>query len=206
MKLKVILASVAGIAVAFVFYFLINSRSSSSSSLPLPSSQPTIATSPSPAVKLLTWKDPAGFTFKYPEGLSVNSHPEDNVNYANLEFTSPSQPGKITVLASDTKYSSLAKWLSADKTLASGAVSDLKLGDLPAKKITTDSATVIATIDDGILFTLNSLSATDSALTTTFDTIFSTFVFYVPENVAKPATETDTSAPSGDLLEETTEE
>ena len=52
-----------------------------------------------PQGKLLSWDDPAGFTFQYAEGLTVNKHDEDKDNYAHLEITNASQPGKLIVWA-----------------------------------------------------------------------------------------------------------
>ena len=44
---------------------------------------PAIIPSSTPATKLLTWADPAVY-FEYPEEVTINNHPEDTKNYANL--------------------------------------------------------------------------------------------------------------------------
>jgi len=38
-------------------------------------------------ISLSTWTDEAGFSFQYPTGTTIDKHPEDNINYANLTLT-----------------------------------------------------------------------------------------------------------------------
>ena len=60
------------------------------------SQQQAVSGTPIP-VKLLTWNDPNGFSFQYPEGLVINKHDEDRENYAYLEFTHSAHPGNVIV-------------------------------------------------------------------------------------------------------------
>lgn len=101
---------------------------------------------PTKEAEMLTWKDEAGFIFKYPASLKVKQNTEDNDSYANLEITaegsasaeasssSADKPagkkGKITILAKDTKLKGIDEW-NKEK-----------------------AANKIGRIDQGILFTI----------------------------------------------------
>lgn len=98
---------------------------------------------PTPATgRLLTWEDPAGFKFTYPAEIKIDSHPEDKINYANLDL------GKMKILMADNSYKSLEDWAKKQQA-AGGQVLDSNLGEKPAKKaiFATPSKIVIATID-----------------------------------------------------------
>ncbi len=109
----IIAAVVIGGISAGAVYFLQNRESAVS---PLASGQTaSSATAPASAEKLITWNDPAGFTFRYPDGLNLNKHDEDNQNYAHLEFTSKSHPGSLVIWAKDTSAADAASWFKSEK-------------------------------------------------------------------------------------------
>ncbi len=109
---------------------------------------------PTPAALLLTWDDPAGFSFSYPEGLTVNKHDEDNQNYAHVELTSKDHPGSLIVWAKDTNSADVKAWVNTDKTFAGASVIDTTIGSQPAKKVTIASPEkrITGTIFDELLF------------------------------------------------------
>lgn len=148
---------------------------------------------PEPTVgpKLLTWNDPAGFAFQYDSGLEIDNHPEDKINYANLEITEPGKEGKIIVLAADTKYKSVSEW-------AAKAV-DATLGGKPAKRIVTAGSdkVVVGAIDDKILFTVEMDLAGVTTWQERFDQIISSYEFVYPTAVPQKS-----SGSSGDIIEE----
>jgi hypothetical protein len=127
---------------------------------------------------LLTWEDPAGFTFQYLEGLTVDRHEEDNENYAHIEFTHPDHPGNIIVWAKDTTADSVDGWLKVSREFSGGSTIDTTLGQKPAKKILLDSPKrmIVAVMDADVVITVETL------LTTPFwsdiaQTIIDTFAF-----------------------------
>lgn len=62
-----------------------------------------IVSAPTPtSVSLLTWTDEAGFSFQYPEGTTIDKHPEDNVNYANLTLTFPDKTTAQIIMSDKT--------------------------------------------------------------------------------------------------------
>lgn len=102
--------------------------------------------------ELTTWEDPSEFSFVYPKGLKLNQHDEDKINYAHLELTSDTHPGRIIFWAKDTNEISIDNW--AKKNDAKGAL-DTTLGDEKAKKILiTDPSQKIITsaLHNGYLY------------------------------------------------------
>ena len=53
----------------------------------------------------------AGFSFSYPEGLTVDKHDEDQENYAHIEMTLKDTLGNVIVWAKDAPASDLAAWI-----------------------------------------------------------------------------------------------
>lgn len=120
--------------------------------------EPLIVPTPSPA-QLLTWNDPNGFTFQYPEGLSVDKHDEDNENYAHIEFTHSDHPGALIVWGKDPArgVSDTASWVKAEKRFTGASVLDTELGGQPAKKaMITDPGRllVVGTVYDDIIWSV----------------------------------------------------
>jgi len=109
---------------------------------------------PTPKVDLLTWDDPAGFSFQYPKGLEVNAHEEDTVNYAHVELTNPEYKGSIVIWGKDTTATTIAQWLKNEKSLKDAVSIDTTLGGNEAKKVALKGPKIkqiIATLDEDIL-------------------------------------------------------
>ena len=107
---------------------------------------------PTQKAQLPSWEDPAGFKFSYPDGIKINPHEEDTVNYAHLELTSTDHSGEILIWMKDTNYKDLEDW--AKKEATGGAqVFDSELGGKTAKKIAyvSPKKLVVATIDVDVL-------------------------------------------------------
>ncbi|EKD52596.1 MAG: hypothetical protein ACD_61C00296G0003 [uncultured bacterium] len=136
-------------------------------------------------VKMLTWTDEAGFSFQYPEGTSIDNHPEDKKNYANLTLTLPSKD-IVTIIMSDNTFKNLDAWVGKNSAL------DTTLDGQPAKKILTDDLETIACIDNEVLVTITGKDTTDLA---------KSWVFIYPSPTAT-AKSTNTSDDGGDVLEE----
>lgn len=129
MSTKQILAVIALVAVVGIisFIFIVKAKSVE------PESNPEIAPAPTsvvstPSVPLLTWQDEAGFSFQYPEGTTINKHPEDNINYANLTLTLPDK--------------SIVQITMSDKTAANAATATFTDNDVIVT-ITGDNKDVI---------------------------------------------------------------
>ena len=158
-------------------------------------------TTPSEA-KLLNWSDQAGFIFNYPADLKVDKHPEDNISYANLDFSYETGKNLVKVLAVDSKYKTLDEWAKKDKQAVGGSAIDGNMAGKAAKKIIFDSTgkIVIGIIDDSILFTVEVSPDKEGKLQKVFDTITSSFALVTP-TPAKTQTGTSTNS-SSDIIEE----
>jgi len=153
--------------------------------------------------KLLHWKDPAGFTFQYPEGVTIDTHDEDKEHYAHVEMTSPLHPGKVTVWAKDAVAVDVEAWVKTERSFRDASVIDTTLGGQPAKKIFLSSPTkkrIVGTIFDEILWYIEGEPGEGDFWQHTFDTIVTSFTFTPP-----PGESTDTGA-SEAVSEETVDE
>lgn len=139
------------------------------------------APTPTPA-PLLTWNDPNGFTFQYPEGLSVNIHDEDKENYAHLEFTYPNHPGKLIVWGKDPArgVTDAASWVKNEKRFTGASVLDTELGSQAAKKVMIEGITrmlVTGTVYDGIVWSVETTLEDAGFWTGVHTTIADSFAF-----------------------------
>ncbi len=121
------------------YWWLSNQRSKTPESANKTSRETISAPTPVP---YLTWDDPAGFTFSYPEDLTINKHEEDQENYAHVELTHSLHPGKMIIWAKDLPLTDIKvtikdaeEWGTSDRSLSKGNAVDTLLGGEPAKKI-----------------------------------------------------------------------
>jgi hypothetical protein len=115
------------------------------------------ATEVKPEEKILTqeWQDPAGFTFSYNQDLKINNHPEDEVNYANLELLQKDRQGSIMILVSDSRYANLEEWLKKDPALMNGNALETKIAGLVAKKVAVGEKVFTGFFDsEGVFYLL----------------------------------------------------
>lgn len=213
MQKKVLIVLAAVVLVIGVVGGLLWFRSRQTTSEVSPTKEETSGITPTQTeVKLLTWNDPAGFTFQYDPKLKIDNHPEDQVNYANLEIKQPGKEGKITVMASDTKYTDLSNWVKKDKIFKDGSFVNTTLGGKEAKKvlIANSKKVVVGTIDDEILFTIE----LDPTIMSTvepeenfyknwekfFEEIVSSFKFVTP--TVAPASTGSGESTGSDVIEE----
>lgn len=139
---------------------------------------PSVSLTPTPqAPELTTWNDPAGFSFQYPKTLSLNKHDEDNQNYAHLEFTSKDNAGNLVVWAKDTTAQDVAGWVKSDKRFSGVNIIDTTLGGQPAKKAIIDKMLMTGTVDENIVFSIESTIDDEGYWSKIHDTIASSFKF-----------------------------
>jgi hypothetical protein len=140
---------------------------------------------PTPAVELTTWTDPAGFSFQYPKDLSVNKHDEDPDNYAHVELTSKNYPGNIIVWASDVSSAWPPKV---------GTSIDTTLGGIAAKKIfisTPSAKFIVGAVSEGLVFKIEGTYTDKQYWQPIEDGIVKSFTFVV-----------ETSAPAAGAADE----
>lgn len=142
-----------------------------------------VITGPTPTdapVELVTWSDPAGFSFQYPKDADINSHDEDTVNYAHVELTHKNHPGSVIVWMKDLPAPDLAGWIKKETRFFGASVLDTTLGGKPAKKIlVTDPSKmiVVGAIDTDVLVTAEGLLTDDTYWSFVHKGIVDSFVF-----------------------------
>lgn len=137
---------------------------------------------PTAAPKLRTWDDPAGFTFQYPEGLTVNKHDEDKVNYAHVELTDSSHPGSLVVWAKDLSrgVTDTASWGKKAATPSSALSFDTTLGGQLAQKIMISGTPKVVTVGavwDGVLWYVEATFSDEPYWQSVYDTVTNSFAF-----------------------------
>lgn len=141
----------------------------------------SVAPTPTP-VRLLTWNDPNGFIFQYPEGLSINKHDEDKDNYAHLEFTHPDYPGKLIVWGKDApnNVTDALSWVKGDTHFSGASILDTEMGGQPAKKIIltgTPQVLVVGAVYDNIVWSVEATLGEPEFWGNTLTTVANSFTF-----------------------------
>lgn len=149
---------------------------------------------PTPApVQLLMWTDPNGFSFQYPDGLSINKHDEDKENYAHLEFTHPDHPGKLIVWGKDPAkgVSDLATWVKNEKRFTGASILDTELGSQVGKKVMIEGVNrmlIVGTVYDGIVWTVEATLEDAQFWTSVHTTTADSFKFVPVKTPSSEAT------------------
>ena len=149
---------------------------------------------PTPAMTLLTWDDPSGFTMKYPDTVTVNKHDEDQVNYAHVELSNPAHPGGIIVWVKDLpkNVTNTLSWGKMAATPSSAISFDTTLGGQPAQKILVSGAVKqqsVGIVYDGVVWSIEAALADEPYWQQVYDVITKSFAF-------KPLSGSDSAAES----------
>lgn len=176
-RLPILVGLLIGGIVSGGYLWSIKSRNGSSDV----SKEQVVAPTPTPA-QLLTWNDPNGFIFQYPEGLSVNKHDEDKENYAHIEFTHPDHPGTLIVWGKDapSKVTDAESWVKGDSRFSGASVLDTEMGGQPAKKVMvtgTPQVLVVGAVYDGIVWSVEATLEDPEFWTNTLTSITNSFTF-----------------------------
>ena len=160
------------------------------------SAAPQQAAAPA-ASQLLTWRDPNGFSFQYPDGLAVNKHDEDQQNYANIEFTDPNHPGNVIVWGKDTTAADVAAWAKTEKRFKDASILDTTFANFSGKKVllTDPKQIIVGTLDDDIVWTIEGLLTDSDFWTNVHSTIADSFKFIPIGSVDEDEEETLGAAP-----------
>lgn len=107
-----------------------------------------------PSQTLKTYTDPTGFSFNYPDNLSLlNNELKDTNSYAELQLAATGIDGSLTLKITDSKLASLDELA---KTYKDNELSEkeVKLGNLKALEITTKDKILLGALDQGVLFNI----------------------------------------------------
>ncbi len=139
------------------------------------------APTPTPA-RLLIWNDPNGFSFQYPEGLTINKHDEDKENYAHLEFTHADHLGSLIVWGKDpvNGVTDAPSWVKSDTRFVGASILDTEMGGQPAKKVMvigTPQILVVGAVYDNIVWSVEATLEDPEFWTNTFTSVTNSFTF-----------------------------
>ncbi|MCL5676085.1 MAG: hypothetical protein M1120_03080 [Patescibacteria group bacterium] len=194
---KVIVAATIISAFFLIGYFLFGQKQKPVLKPLITSSE--ITPGPTVTVKMVNYEDPLGFTFSYPSKFKVNIHPEDQINYADVELTNQDKTQNFKFVVSDTNYSDINTWALNDNSVKEGSSLDSKLGSLAAKKVylSKTNKIIIGTIWDKMLLTLEFTPADDKNLTASLNDILSSLNIPKSANYTSGSAETSSNNTSG---------
>lgn len=185
MHKKIILAFffVAGLIAAG---YLININGQKNS-LPNPITAKQEAKEISPSQTFIDYADPSGFTFSYPDNLSITKADSvDNATYADLQLTNKQVSGSLNFKISDSKYKTIDDWAKLNK----GVTKETKLGNLKAMEIKTNDRLLLGALDQGIFFTIEVPLIEEKFWSKVYNKMLASFSFSQPVSSAQ----TDTSS------------
>ncbi|MCL4374240.1 hypothetical protein M1523_00090 [Patescibacteria group bacterium] len=135
-------------------------------------------------VSYLTYQDPSGFRFDYPDSLRATAPATlaDNL-YGKVGLTSKQHAGRIEVIAQATTATDLDTWLAAQKIDPTKTPArQLKLADLTAEQFATSGATITVALDQGAVMIVKLEAKADPAYWITgYNKILTSFAFVRPD-------------------------
>lgn len=134
-----------------------------------------------PSKTLKTYTDTSGFSFNYPDNLSLSSNElKEPASYAELQITAKEISGNLLLKIADSKFKNINEWV---KSISSATPKEVMLGNLKAMEITTDSKILLGSLDSGVLFTIEvNLSDQKNLWMSTYSTLLKDFSFETPED------------------------
>jgi len=104
----------------------------------------------------ISWEDPAGFGFEYPEGAKIDNHPEDEISYAYLTFSHQDHAGKITIICNDSENEDIDGWLKNNEKVKEASALETEIASVSGRKLALGQGKeMTAFIDwDKVLYTI----------------------------------------------------
>lgn len=141
-----------------------------------------------PSATSKEYSDPSGFSFSYPDNLSLNKNEaEDNATYADIQLSSKEVSGSISIKITDSKFKSLDEWL--ENQGITQKPKEVKLGDLAAWEIQLNDRLILGALDQGILFNIEIPLVEKDFWLPVYNNILTDFSFALPEITASGYTD-----------------
>ncbi len=138
-----------------------------------------------PSETLIDYQDPAGFSFAYPDNVSLTnnltSENADTSAYADLQLYSKEKSGSLSLRITDSTQASLSGWLKDNNISENNQPSSMMIGTLPAWQVKTSDHLLVGALDHGVLFTLEMPLIEQTFWQPVFDKVVSNFSFIAPE-------------------------
>jgi hypothetical protein len=108
-----------------------------------------------PSAKTKEYLDASGFSFSYPDDLTIEKKDEpDKTTYSLLELQSDDISGLISIHVADSTSASVDAILKKNKDLTGTSVKKVRLAGLDARQYTLNDQMITLALDTGVLFTL----------------------------------------------------
>lgn len=129
---------------------------------------------------LIEYADPSGFTFSYPDNLSITKGELDETTYADLQLFSKDVNGSLSLKISDNKFKTLDEWVKLNTETSK----EVKLGNLKALEIKTSDRLLLGALDQGIFFTIEMPLIEESFWMQVYGKVLESFSFAAPDTGA----------------------
>lgn len=154
--------------------------------------------------KLLTYNDPTGFSFSYPEKVQITAiETVDNDIYSSLNLSAKEKQGNISVEVITSDLQKIDDWFtrtnfSGGKNLS--GLKKLKIADLDARQFKEEGKLTTIALDPGVLFTITVDYKTEKDFWEAVNNqVIASFVFLAPESQkASTANGSGTTSDSSD--------
>ena len=139
-----------------------------------------------PSETFIEYVDPAGFSFNYPDNLSIEKNEAiDASTYADLQLFSKDVSGSLALRITDTKLKTINDWVK--EASSSNQPVEKKLGNLKAMEIKTSDRLMLGAIDQGVLFSIEVPLLEQDFWTKVYEKVLTDFTFAVPETTTSTA-------------------
>lgn len=140
-----------------------------------------------PSETFIEYTDPAGFSFSYPDNLSIEKNEVMDANtYADLQLFSKDVSGSLALRITDTKFKTLNDWVK--EVSVSATPIEKQLGNLKGIEVRTGDRILLGAIDQGVLFNIEVPLLEEDFWIKVYDKILADFSFVIPERSATAAT------------------
>lgn len=195
-KTILLLCIALGLILAII---LILFRGSTKNSLLSPVAHKQEAVQIKPSETLIEYNDPSGFSFSYPDNLSlVKNEVVDTDTYADIQLTDKAVNGSLSLKISDSKFTSLDEWVKLNKNASKDSPKEIKLGNLKALEIKTNDRLYLGALDLGVLFTIEMPLIENDFWMKVYNKVLSDFSF-APQSNESVTTQGGTNASSDDI-------
>lgn len=150
-----------------------------------------------PSSKTKEYIDASGFSFKYPDDVTVEKlEATDDTIYSQLKLSAQIE-GSVVIIVQDTEFKTFEDWKVSNNTVSN--VKEVTLGSLKGNEVHVGTLTRTIAIDQGILFSLD-LDAKENKdyWDKVYEGIRTSFTFKAPENSVSTGTTTSADTGAGD--------
>ncbi|OGE64543.1 hypothetical protein A3J13_00755 [Candidatus Daviesbacteria bacterium RIFCSPLOWO2_02_FULL_36_8] len=144
-----------------------------------------------PSETLIDYEDPSGFSFSYPDNLSISKADLDDNTYADLELSSKDVSGSLSLKITDSKFKTLDEWVKLNREASKEEPREVKLGTLKAIQITTADRIMLGSLDQGIFFSIEMPKIEEGFWNEVYNKLTSNFSFVSPSTASSQGTSSD---------------